>query len=42
MSESVILLVASLYGEALDVAKSRVALSASTHELISILGYINS
>jgi hypothetical protein len=42
MSESVTLLVASLYAEAIDAVKSRAALSASTPELISILGDINS
>jgi hypothetical protein len=42
MSESVTLLVASLYAEATEAVKSRVALSASTPELISILGVINS
>jgi hypothetical protein len=41
MSESVTLLVASLYAEAIDAIKSRAALSASTLELISILGDIN-
>jgi hypothetical protein len=41
MSESVILLVASLYAEAIEVVRSRTALSASTPELISILGDIN-
>jgi hypothetical protein len=42
MSESVILLVASLYAEAREAVKSRAALLASTPELISILGDINS
>jgi hypothetical protein len=42
MSESVTLLVASLYAEATEAVKSRATLSASTPELISILGYINS
>jgi hypothetical protein len=42
MSESETLLVASLYAEATGTVKSRVALSASTPELISILGDINS
>jgi hypothetical protein len=31
-------LVDSLYAEAIEAAKSRAALSASVHELISILG----
>jgi hypothetical protein len=31
-------LVDSLYAEAIEAAKSRTALSASVHELISILG----
>jgi hypothetical protein len=42
MSESVTLLFASLYAEAIEAVKSRAALSASTTELISILGDINS
>jgi hypothetical protein len=37
ISESVILLVDSLYAEAIEAVKSRAALSASTPELISIL-----
>jgi hypothetical protein len=41
MSESVILFVGSLYAEATEAVKSRAALSASTAELISILGDIN-
>jgi hypothetical protein len=39
---TVILPVDSLYAEALDAAKSRAALSASSSELIWILGEINS
>jgi hypothetical protein len=39
---SVILLVDSLYAEAIEAVKLRAALSASTHDLISILGDINS
>jgi hypothetical protein len=42
MSESVTLLVASLYAQAVEVVKLRAALSASAPELISILGDINS
>jgi hypothetical protein len=42
MSESVTLLIASLYAEAIEAVKSRAALSASIPELISILGDINS
>jgi hypothetical protein len=42
ISESVTLLVDSLYAEAIEVVKSGAALSASTPELISILGEINS
>jgi hypothetical protein len=42
MSKSVTLLVASLHAEAIEAVKSRAALSASTPELISILGDINS
>jgi hypothetical protein len=42
MSESVTLLVVSLYAEGTESVKSRAALSASTPELISILGDINS
>jgi hypothetical protein len=40
-SESVILLVDSLYAEATETVKSRVALLASSSELIWILGDIN-
>jgi hypothetical protein len=42
MSKSVTLLAATLYSEATEAVKSRAALSASTPELISILGDINS
>jgi hypothetical protein len=42
MSESVTLLVASLYAEATEAVKLYAALSASIPELISILGDINS
>jgi hypothetical protein len=42
MSESVTLLVASVYAEAIEAVKSRAALSAYTPELISILDDINS
>jgi hypothetical protein len=42
MSESVTLLVASLHAEAIEAVKSSAALSASTPELITILGEINS
>jgi hypothetical protein len=42
MYESVTLLVASLYAEAIETVKFRAALSASTLELISIMGDINS
>jgi hypothetical protein len=42
MFESVILLVDSLYTEAIECVMSRAALSASTSELISILVDINS
>jgi hypothetical protein len=42
MSESVTLLVASLYAEAIEAVKLHAALSASTSELISNLGDINS
>jgi hypothetical protein len=42
MSQSVNLLVDNLYAEAIEAVKSRVALSAYTPELISILGGINS
>jgi hypothetical protein len=42
MSESVNLLVASLYAGAIEAVKSRAALSASTPELISVLDDINS
>jgi hypothetical protein len=42
VSEYVTLLVASLYPEAIKAVKSHAALSASTPELISILGDINS
>jgi hypothetical protein len=41
-SESVILLVDSLYAEAIEAVKSRATLSASTPELILILGDISS
>jgi hypothetical protein len=41
-SKSVILLVDSLYAEAIEAEKSRAALSASTPDLCSILGDINS
>jgi hypothetical protein len=41
-SEIVILLVDSLYAEAIEAVKSRADLSASTPELISILGDIKS
>jgi hypothetical protein len=41
-SESVILLVNSLYAEAIEAAKSRITLSVSYPELIWILGEINS
>jgi hypothetical protein len=41
-SRSVILLVDSLYAEAIEAENSRAALSASTPDLISILGDINS
>jgi hypothetical protein len=37
MSESITLLVASLYAEAIEAVKTRAALSASIPELISIL-----
>jgi hypothetical protein len=40
MSESVTLLVENLYAKAIDVVKSRAALSASTPALISIFGVI--
>jgi hypothetical protein len=40
-SESVILLVDSLYAEAIEAVKSRAALSASSSEFIWILGEIN-
>jgi hypothetical protein len=40
MSESVILLVASLYAEAIEAVKSRAALSASSSELIWIIAEI--
>ena len=40
-SESVILLVDSLYAEAIEAVKSRAALSASSSELIWILGEIS-
>jgi hypothetical protein len=39
-SKSVILLVDSLYAEAIEAEKSRAALSASTYNVISILGDI--
>jgi hypothetical protein len=42
MSESVTLLVASRYAEATEAVKSRATFLASTSELISILGDINS
>jgi hypothetical protein len=42
MSESVTLLFDNLYPEAIEAVKSRPALSASTPELISIPGEINS
>jgi hypothetical protein len=42
MPECVTLMVASLYAEAVEAVKTRAALSASTPELISILGYFNS
>jgi hypothetical protein len=42
MSRSVTLLVDSLYDEAVEAVKSRAALSASTPDLISLLGEINS
>jgi hypothetical protein len=42
MSESVTFLVDNLYAEAIEAAKSRAALSASTPDLISILGDISS
>jgi hypothetical protein len=42
VSESVTLLVDNLYAEAIEALKSRAALSASTLELILILGDINS
>jgi hypothetical protein len=42
MSKSVILLVAILYAEAIDAVQSRAVLSASSSELIWILGEINS
>jgi hypothetical protein len=38
MSENITLLVDNLYGEATEAVKVRAALSASTPELISILG----
>jgi hypothetical protein len=41
MSESVTLLVDNLYAKAIEVVKSRAALSASTPELIYIFGDIN-
>jgi hypothetical protein len=41
-SERVILLVDSLYSEAIEAVKSRAALSASSYELIWTLGKINS
>jgi hypothetical protein len=40
MSESLTLLVENLYAEATEAVKSRAALSASTPELLSILGDI--
>jgi hypothetical protein len=42
MSENVTLFVGSLYAEAIEASKSRAALSASSSELISILGDIKS
>jgi hypothetical protein len=42
MSESVTVLVARLYAEAIEDVKSRAALWASIPELLSILGDINS
>jgi hypothetical protein len=42
MSDSVTLLIASLCAKVTEAVKSRATLSASTHELISILGDINS
>jgi hypothetical protein len=42
ISESVTLVVGSWYAEAIEAVKSRSALSASTPELLSILGDINS
>jgi hypothetical protein len=42
MSENVTLMVASLYAEVIGAVKTRSALSASTSELISILGDFNS
>jgi hypothetical protein len=42
ISDSVTLLVASLFAEAIEVVKSRAALSASTPQLSSILGNIDS
>jgi hypothetical protein len=42
LSESVTLLVASLYAEAIEAVKSRTVLSASIPELISILGNTSS
>jgi hypothetical protein len=42
ISESVTLLVDILYAEAIEAVKSRAALSASTPDLISIFGVINS
>jgi hypothetical protein len=42
MSESVTLLVACLYAEAVEATMSLAGLPASIPELISILGHINS
>jgi hypothetical protein len=42
MSKSVILLVDSLYAEAIEAVKSRAASSASTPESVSLIGDINS
>jgi hypothetical protein len=42
MSESIILPVVILYAEAIEEVKSRAALSASSSELIWILGEMNS
>jgi hypothetical protein len=42
MTKSLILLIDSLYAEAIEAEKSRAALSASTSDLILISGDINS